>query len=155
MSLSLHLTELEKDRLQILYEYYFENHAPGIMRDEVIKHLGGSTNDVSRAFDKLESYNLIDAHQYHVITITATGIDAYEQLMLPSELSPKQAQRAIISNTKYDITPSDVLTFTEEELKMIFANRKSNSKLEKQNKPEQNHFYSESERKGACLTYRR
>lgn len=95
MSTVAGLTELERRILEILYEHYFEQLAPGIMTNDLRSQLNATQNDFNRAFDSLKSKYLVEAPHF-VAHMTTSGIDIYEQLMLPSEVNKRHAPRMAV-----------------------------------------------------------
>jgi hypothetical protein len=90
--MSVSLSELERKILEALYEYYFERFSPGIPLNDLRVQLSAPQNDFNRAFDLLKSKGLAES-PHAIAKITVYGIDALEELMLPSEVSKRQAPR--------------------------------------------------------------
>ena len=89
--------KLETEILGILYEKWWHNTVIGYGREEICKKVQAGENRVSQALQILESQYYIDLGDGTRYKITTpSGIEAYEEILLPSTLAKKEAQRKMI-----------------------------------------------------------
>lgn len=106
--------KLETEILGILYKKWWHDTVIGYTEKKICEKAKADDNRVSQALQILESQYYIDRgnHMWYKIT-SPSGIEAYEEVLLPSSLAKKETQRKMIMKILEEVYDKDTSEFLQ------------------------------------------